>query len=74
MIATGCPWASGGVVSTPAELNDFIRGYVGGDLFNPRTRAQQRRLLEGGRSDPPGPGMTSAGLGVLRYETRCGTV
>jgi hypothetical protein len=32
-------------VSTPADLNDFIRGYVGGDLFDLRTRAQQRRLL-----------------------------
>ena len=74
LVAAGWLWASGGIVSTPADLNDFIRGYVGGDLFDPRTRAKQRRLLEGGRSEPPGPGMNSAGLGVFRYETRCGTV
>jgi D-alanyl-D-alanine carboxypeptidase len=74
VIAAGWPWASGGIVSTPADLNDFIRGYVGGDLFDARTRAQQRRLLAGGRSDPIGPGMNSAGLGIFRYETRCGTV
>ena len=74
LIAAGWSWASGGIVSTPADLNDFIRGYVGGDLFDPRTRAKQRRLIEGGRSEPPGPGKNSAGLAVFRYETRCGTV
>ena len=74
LIAAGWPWASGGIVSTPADLNDFIRGYVGGDLFDPRTRAQQRRLLAGGSSEPIGPGKNSAGLGIFRYETRCGTV
>ena len=31
-------------------------------------------MFEGGGSDPPGPGKNSAGLGVFRYETRCGTV
>ena len=25
-------------------------------------------------SEPPGPGKNSAGLGIFRYETRCGTV
>ena len=74
LIAAGWPWASGGLVSTPADLNDFIRGYVGGDLFDLRARAQQRRVLEGGRSDPIGPGRNSAGLGIFRYATRCGTV
>jgi D-alanyl-D-alanine carboxypeptidase len=74
LIAAGWPWASGGIVSTPADLNDFIRGYVGGDLLDLRTRAQQRRILEGGRSDPIGPGRNSAGLGIFRYATRCGTV
>src|SRR5215208_7279778 len=37
--AAGWAWASGGMVSTPADLNDFIRGYVGGELFDKRTRA-----------------------------------
>jgi D-alanyl-D-alanine carboxypeptidase len=75
LIAAGWAWASGGLVSTPADLNDFIRGYVGGDLFDRLIRVQQRRLLlEGGRSEPPGPGKNSAGLAVFRYETKCGTV
>jgi len=51
-----------------------VRGYVGGDLFGRQTRAQQRRVVEGGSSEPPGPGKNSAGLGIFRYETRCGTV
>src|SRR3712207_9279107 len=44
VIAAGWAWASGGIVSTPADLNTFIRGYVGGELFDPRTRSQQRRV------------------------------
>jgi D-alanyl-D-alanine carboxypeptidase len=72
--AAGWAWASGGIVSTPADLNDFIRGYVGGKLFDRQTRAKQRRVIEGGSSEPPGPGKNSAGLAIFRYETRCGTV
>jgi D-alanyl-D-alanine carboxypeptidase len=74
VLAAGWAWASGGIVSTPADLNDFIRGYVGGKLFDERTRAKQRRVVEGGSSEPPGPGKNSAGLALFRYETRCGTV
>ena len=74
VLAAGWAWASGGIVSTPADLNDFIRGYVGGKLFDQRTRAKQRRVVEGGGSEPPGPGKNSAGLAIFRYETRCGTV
>ena len=64
----------GGIVSTPADMNDFILGYVGGDLFDRRVQAQQRRVIEGGSSEPPGPGYNSAGLALFRYETKCGTV
>jgi D-alanyl-D-alanine carboxypeptidase len=73
-LAAGWAWASGGIVSTPADLNAFIRGYVGGKLFDKRTQAKQRRVVEGGASEPPGPGKNSAGLAIFRYETRCGTV
>ena len=72
--AAGWLWASGGIVSTPADLNTFIRAYVGGKLFDERTLAKQRRVIEGGSSEPPGPGKNSAGLAIFRYETRCGTV
>ena len=74
LVAAGWAWASGGIVSTPADLNTFIRAYVGGRLFGSKTRAQQRRVIEGGSSEPPGPGENSAGLALFRYETKCGTV
>jgi D-alanyl-D-alanine carboxypeptidase len=74
IIAAGWAWASGGIVSTPADLNTFVRAYVRGELFDLQTRSQQREVFEGGDSEPPGPGENSAGLGVFRYETRRGTV
>jgi D-alanyl-D-alanine carboxypeptidase len=73
-MAAGWAWASGGIVSTPADLNTFIRGYVKGRLYDLDTRAQQRRVFEGGTSDPIGQGKNSAVLGVFRYQTGCGTV
>jgi D-alanyl-D-alanine carboxypeptidase len=73
-IAAGWFSASGGMVSTPANLNTFVRAYVRGDLFDLQTRSKQRKVFEGGGSEPPGPGKNSAGLGVFRYETSCGTV
>jgi D-alanyl-D-alanine carboxypeptidase len=72
--AAGWAWASGGIVSTPADLNIFIRAYVKGQLYDRETRREQRQVIEAGHSDPPGPGQNSAGPGVFRYETRCGTV
>ncbi|MGF1471057.1 MAG: serine hydrolase domain-containing protein [Rubrobacteraceae bacterium] len=72
--AAGWAWASGGMVSTPADLNNFVRHYVGGELFDTPTRSQQFRVFEGANSEPPGPGRNSAGLGIFRYETECGTV
>ena len=73
-LAAGWAWTSGGIVSTPADLNTFVRAYVRGDLFDLQTRSKQRKVFEGGGSEPPGPGKNSAGLGVFRYETSCGTV
>jgi D-alanyl-D-alanine carboxypeptidase len=66
-------WASGGVVSTPADANAFARGYVGRRLFGQATQAEQLRLVKG-HSEPTGPGANLAGLGIFRYRTRCGTV
>ena len=74
IVAAGWSWASGGIVSTPSDMNDFIRGYVGGELFDRPVQVQQRRVIEGGSSEPPGPGYNSAGLAVFRYETKCGTM
>lgn len=73
VLAGGWAWASGGVVSTPRDLNRFVRGYVGGELFGRPVQEEQARFVRGG-SEPPGPGRNSAGLGLFRYETPCGTV
>ncbi len=67
-------WASGAIVSTPLEVNRFIRGLLGSELFPREQQRQQLRFVPGGRSSPPGPGANSAGLAVFRYRTRCGTV
>jgi D-alanyl-D-alanine carboxypeptidase len=66
-------WASGGMVSSPLDLNTFVRAYVGGRLFSGATRAAQLQWVPG-RSGPPGPGANSAGLGIFRYRTSCGSV
>ncbi|MFE1289048.1 serine hydrolase domain-containing protein [Streptomyces sp. NPDC058751] len=66
-------WASGGIVSTPADLTRFIRGYAGGALISRATLREQRRWIEGA-SEPAGPGENEAGAAIFRYSTRCGVV
>jgi D-alanyl-D-alanine carboxypeptidase len=64
-------WASGGIVSTPLDLARFARRYV------PAVLAATEDLegpFRPGSSSPPGPGKNSAGLGIFRYRTGCGTV
>jgi D-alanyl-D-alanine carboxypeptidase len=67
-------WASGAVVSTPADLNAFIRAYLGLRFFDAAQQREQMRFVPGGSSSPPGPGRNAAGLALFRYKTRCGTV
>ena len=66
-------WASGAIVSTPADLGTFMRNDLGRRFFGV---AQQREQLQfvAGASSPPGPGTNAAGLAIFRYRTRCGTV
>ncbi len=66
-------WASGAIISTPAELSRFIRNDLGLTFFGAAQQRQQLRFVPGD-SSPPGPGINSAGLGIFRYRTRCGTV
>src|SRR5437588_344973 len=65
--------ATSGIVSTPFELNRFIRAYVGAKLFGRTIQAQQLRFVPGD-SEPIGPGRNSSGPGIFRYRTRCGAV
>lgn len=73
VLSASLAWASGGMVSTAAELNSFIRAYTSARLFSRAAQAQQLRFVPGS-SGPPGPGTNSAGLAIFRYATRCGTV
>ncbi|MGA5557915.1 serine hydrolase domain-containing protein [Streptomyces lavendulocolor] len=66
-------WASGGVVSTPNDLNAFMRAYGSGRLLSKKTYEQQRKWIKGS-SVNPGPGRNEAGLALFRYTTRCGVV
>ncbi|MFF8531528.1 serine hydrolase domain-containing protein [Streptomyces sp. NPDC015532] len=66
-------WASGGIISTPADLTRFIRGYAGGALISKATLREQRRWIDGA-SEPAGPGVNKAGAAIFRYSTRCGVV
>jgi D-alanyl-D-alanine carboxypeptidase len=66
-------WASGGMLSTPSELNKFMRAYVRGAFTSAATRKKQFTFVAG-NSGPPGPGTNAAGLGIFRYQTPCGTV
>jgi D-alanyl-D-alanine carboxypeptidase len=67
-------WASGGIVSTPSNLNTFVRSYLGLKFFSAEQQREQMQWVPGGESSPPGPGRNSAGLAIFRYATRCGTV
>jgi D-alanyl-D-alanine carboxypeptidase len=64
-------WASGGIVSSLRDLSRFAGLYVPAVLK--RTRGIEGAFRPGA-SSPPGPGRNSAGLGIFRYRTGCGTV
>ena len=67
-------WASGAIVSTPADLNGFIRADLGLRFFGAAQQREQMRFVPRRRVEPAGPGRNSAGLALFRYRTRCGTV
>ncbi len=71
--AAGWSWASGGIVATPGDSNTFFRAYARGATTSPWVHQAQFTFVPG-NSEPPGPGTNSAGLGIFRYQTKCGTV
>lgn len=73
LISMSGVWASGGIVSTPADMTRFIRGYAGGKLYGHDVVQQQRAWIDGA-SEPAGPGRNEAGPAIFRYTTRCGVV
>ena len=73
LINPGLAWASGGMISTAADLNTFVRGMLGGKLFNPQVLTDPGGFVPGA-GGPPGPGTNSSGMSIYRYDTACGTV
>jgi D-alanyl-D-alanine carboxypeptidase len=67
-------WASGAIVSTPADVNAFIRSYLARRFFGRAQQRQQLHFIPAAPSSPPGPGRNATGLAIFRYRTRCGTV
>ena len=66
-------WASGALVSTPADLSRFFGGLLGGELVGEDTLEQMKETLAG-EGSPSGPGTKRAGLGIFSYELPCGVV
>lgn len=73
MISPTGAWASGGMLSSAADLNAFVRAYVSGELIGPAQHTAQFTFVPGA-GGPPGPGENEAGLAVYRYTTECGVV
>ncbi|MGW0871005.1 serine hydrolase domain-containing protein [Streptomyces sp. NPDC002740] len=73
LVGASGAWASGGIISTPADMTRFIRGYASGALYGKGVVRERRRWIAGA-SEPAGPGRNTAGLGIFRYTTRCGVV
>jgi D-alanyl-D-alanine carboxypeptidase len=74
VISPSGAWASGGIISTPRNLNAFIRADLGLKFFDRAQQQGQMNWWVGGESSPPGPGKNSAGLALFRYQSKCGTV
>jgi D-alanyl-D-alanine carboxypeptidase len=73
LISPSGAWASGAIVSTPRDLNAFIRADLGRTFFGEAQQGQQMQFVPG-NSSPAGPGTNAAGLALFRYTTSCGIV
>ena len=73
-VSASSTWAAGAIVSTPQDLNTFIRAWGGGTFLSRRLRRAQTRFIPGAAGEPPGPGRNSGGLALFRYRLPCGTV
>ncbi|MGA5304705.1 serine hydrolase domain-containing protein [Nucisporomicrobium flavum] len=63
----GWGWAAGQLISTPGDLNTFVRALLQGRLLEPAQLAEMRTTV------PVGPGADqSYGLGLFRFALSCG--
>jgi len=63
-------WAAGAMVSTPSELNDFMRAVLNGKLLEKPTMKQMLTGVPTGEELLPG---SRSGLGIESVELSCGT-
>ncbi|SMF08285.1 serine hydrolase domain-containing protein [Pseudobacteriovorax antillogorgiicola] len=61
-------WAAGGVVSSPREMNTFIRGLMNGKLISDHSLAQMIAVREGNILGNP----VQYGLGIMKEQTPYG--
>ena len=60
-------------VSSITRRIDWLESELGAKLFSRAVQAEQFSFRPGS-SEPTGPGINAVGLGIFRYQTRCGTV
>ena len=66
-------WASGALISTPADVATFFGALLGGELVPEVQLEEMMKTLPGGGS-PMGPGTNNAGLGLFGWEVSCGEI
>jgi D-alanyl-D-alanine carboxypeptidase len=68
---TSFAWSAGALVSTPHELNVFMKALLDGELLNEETLAEMQTTVPAGDELWPGAGY---GLGLQSYPLSCGGV
>ncbi|MEO8092092.1 MAG: serine hydrolase domain-containing protein [bacterium] len=66
-------WASGALISTPADVSSFFAALLGGEVVPPEQLEEMIETVPGAGS-PAGPGTNNAGLGIFGWEISCGEV
>lgn len=66
-------WASGALISTPADVSRFFDALLGGDLV-PAEQLREMKVTVPGAGSPPGPGTNNAGLGIFGWTVSCGEI
>ncbi|PPG30109.1 serine hydrolase [Pseudoclavibacter sp. RFBG4] len=64
-------WAAGALVSTPSELNTFMRALLDGRILSAAALAEMQTTVPAGDELTPG---AAYGLGLQRYPLSCGGV
>ncbi len=66
-------WASGALISTPADVATFFGALLGGELV-PADQLEEMMKTTPGAGSPAGPGTNNAGLGIFKWAVPCGEI